>query len=78
MKDASGAKKGLLVVDYGGSGRTIQVKVNGVPADAKPACRILDNTHDLTSHAVKFADGWLTLEKPDFHSAAFFVEFPSK
>lgn len=75
VKDASGEKKGLLVVDYGGTGRVIKLKVAGVPVGAKASCRLLDNAHDLTAHDVKFQDGWLTLEKPDFHSAAFFVEF---
>ena len=74
VKDAAG-RKALLVVDYGGSTRQISVDVKGVAADAKPTCTLLDHHHDLTPHEVSFKDGKLTLVKPDFHSAAFFIEF---
>ena len=67
--------KALLVSDYGGAKREIKVAVSGVPADAKVSCLLLDNTHDLEPFGASFKDGVLTLLKPDFHSAAFFVEF---
>ena len=68
-------RKGLLVVDYAGPSRTIELDVAGVPADARPSCTLLDDTHDLTPHDVSFRNGRLTLVKPDAHSAAFFVSF---
>ena len=74
VKDNSG-KKALLVVDYGGAGRKISVGVKGVAADAKVSCTLLDHMHDLKPHTAEFKDGALTLVKPDFHSAAFLVEF---
>ena len=66
---------GLLVSDYGGASRQISVSVKGLPKDAKATCTLLDYRHDLTPHDVSFANGKLKLVKPDFHSAAFFVEF---
>jgi len=66
---------GLLVADYGGVSRQISVSVKGLPKDAKASCTLLDYQHDLTPHDVSFANGKLKLVKPDFHSAAFFVEF---
>ncbi|MBQ3342888.1 MAG: hypothetical protein IJG84_13385 [Kiritimatiellae bacterium] len=74
VKDAAG-RKALLVVDYGGVNRTISVSVKGVASGAKANCTLLDYTHDLASHKVDFKDGALTLVKPDFFSAAFFVTF---
>ena len=74
VKSVAG-KKALLVVDYGGASRQISVDVGGVAKDAKASCTLLDNQHDLEPHAVEFKDGKLSLSKPDFHSAAFFVEF---
>jgi len=68
-------KKGLLVVDYGGTARTLTVPVLGVSADAKPQATLLDDKHDLTPAKAAFAGNVLTLVKPDFHSAAFFVTF---
>ena len=72
---ADGGRKALLVVDYGGATRQIAVDVKGVAADAKAKCTLLDHHHDLETHDVKFKNGRLELVKPDFHSAAFFVEF---
>ena len=74
VKSASG-KKALLVADYGGVSRNIAVAVKGVAADAKASCTLLDHQHDLTPHDVQFKDGMLEFVKPDFFSAAFFVEF---
>ena len=74
VKDAAG-RKALLVVDYGGATRQISVDVKGVAAGAKSKCTLLDHHHDLTPHEAAFKDGRLDLVKPDFHSAAFFVEF---
>ena len=74
VKDEDG-RAGLLVVDYGGASRWISLKLDGVDQSAKPKCTLLDHRHDLTPCGVAFKDGVLTLEKPDFFSAAFFVEF---
>ena len=71
----SDGRIGLLVSDYGGASRQISVNVKGLPKDAKATCTLLDYRHDLTPHDVSFANGKLKLVKPDFHSAAFFVEF---
>ena len=73
VKDAAG-KKALLVVDYGGTEYDLSIPVGGVAADAKITCAILDWTHDLEPHAVKFEDGTLRLRKNDSYSAAFLVE----
>jgi len=70
-----GGRTGLLVVDYGGTSRQIAVNVKGIPKDAKASCTLLDHQHDLAPHGAVFVDGNLKLTKPDFHSAAFFVEF---
>ena len=74
VKNAAG-KKALLVVDYGGSSRRISLDVKGVSPAAKVSCTLLDHLHDLEPLEVKFTGGKLSLVKPDFHSAAFFVEF---
>jgi len=47
----------------------------GVAPEAKATCVLLDDKHDLTPHPVDWKDGTLRLKKPDFFSAAFFVEF---
>ncbi len=74
VKNAAG-KKALLVVDYGGSSRRISLDVKGVSPAAKVSCTLLDHLHNLEPLEVKFTGGKLSLVKPDFHSAAFFVEF---
>jgi len=74
VKDATG-RKALLVVDYGGTGRTISIPVRGVSPDAHVACRVLDDGHDLAPHEAAFRNGVLTLVKPDFFSASFVVAF---
>jgi len=68
-------RKGLLVVDYGGTDFELAVPVVGVKPGAKATAVVLDDKHNLTSHPVTFADGEVTIKKNDFHSAAFFVEF---
>ena len=73
VKSADGAKKALLVVDYGGKARTLTLDVKGV--SAVKACTALDYTRDLAQHPATLKDGQLTLEKADDNSAAFFVEF---
>ena len=73
VKSADGAKKGLLVADYGGRERTIAIDVKG--ASAVKSVTLLDHTHDLAPHAATLQGGRLVLEKPDSNSAAFFVEF---
>ncbi len=74
VKSADG-RKALLVVDYGGAVRGISVAVKGVAAGAKASCTVLDHHHDLEPLEAQFKDGVLSLVKPDFHSAAFLVEF---
>ena len=74
VKSADG-RKALLVVDYGGAARMISVAVKGVAAGAKASCKVLDHHHDLEPLEAQFKDGVLSLVKPDFHSAAFLVEF---
>ena len=76
-------RKGLLVVDYGGTSREIKVALKGVDAGAKPKAVVLDYTHDLEplvregygDQALISKDGVLTLWKPDFFCAAFLVTF---
>jgi len=68
-------KKGLLVIDYGGTERRISVPVFGVAPNAKATAKILDYRHNLTPFAVNYEYGVVTVTKPDFNSAAFFVEF---
>jgi hypothetical protein len=72
---AADGRQALLVVDYGGTSRKISVNVKGVPKDSKTSCMVLDHRHDLAPHEAVLSDGCLKLIKPDFHSAAFFVEF---
>ena len=74
-------RKGLLVVDYGGTEREIKVALKGVDANAKIKEVVLDYTHDLVEPDLKswerprIRDGVLTLWKPDFFSAAIFLTF---
>jgi len=81
VKSAAG-KKALLVVDYGGSSREVKVALKGVDAKAKMKVTVLDHTHDLVPFVSDkgwdqyyIKDGVLSIWKPDFFSAAFFVEF---
>ena len=74
VKNAAG-RKALLVVDYGGSVHDLEIAVSGADAGAKVSATILDWTHDLEPHAVKFEDGKLTLRKNDSYSAAFLITF---
>ena len=72
-KSADGAKKALLVVDYGGKDREIVVEVKGVSSVG--ACTVLDHTQDLKPCTARLSDGKLVLTKRDENSAAFCVEF---
>ncbi len=82
VKAADGAKA-LLVVDYAGGTRSLDVMVAGLADGAKPKATLLDHTHDLAvcgegdlaDFAPVLKDGALTLAKPDDNPAAFFVEF---
>ena len=74
VKNAAG-RKALLIADYGGTSRRLAFDVKGVAPNAKASCMLLDYLHDLEPFDVKFKNGKLELVKPDFHSAAFFVEF---
>jgi len=72
---AADGRRGLLVVDYGGGTRALELSVSGVGEVPKATCLLLDHTHDVEPHSVCCQNGKLRLTKPDFHSAAFFVEF---
>ena len=72
---ATTAFAALLIADYGGTSRNLALDVKGVVSNTKAACTLLDHLHDLEPVDVKFKNGKLELVKPDFHSAAFFVEF---
>ena len=81
VKDAKG-RKALMVADYGGSDRKIEIEVKGLDVTKKPKVTILDYTHDLVPFVptqawdqVYFEDGKLVIWKPDFFSAAFFITF---
>ena len=74
VRNAAG-KRALLVADYGGTSRNLAFDVKGVAPNAKVSCTLLDHLHDLEPVDAKFKNGKLELVKPDFHSAAFFVEF---
>ena len=67
--------KALLVVDYGGTKHDLSLQVKGVAGGAKVSCTVLDWTHDLEPHPVRFENGTLSLRKNDSYSAAFLVEF---
>ena len=74
VRNGSGGKA-LLVVDYGGTKHDLSLQVKGVADGAKASCTVLDWTHDLESHPVRFENGTLSLRKNDSYSAAFLVEF---
>ena len=81
VKDAKG-RKAIMVADYGGADRKIEVAVKGLDTTKKPKVMILDYTHDLVPFVptqawdqVYFEDGKLVIWKPDFFSAAFFITF---
>ena len=75
VKSADGAKKALLVVDYGGQQDKIAVGVKGVAPDARARATILDYTHDLETRAVALRDGVVDWKKNDANSAAALFEF---
>ena len=75
---AKDGRKGLLVVDYGGTDLKLRVEVKGVPDGVRPKVTVLDHRHDLVPLEDKnfgFSNGVLSIKKPDFFSAVFFVEF---
>jgi len=74
----------LLVADYGGAARRLEIAVKGVSANAKVACTVLDHQHNLEPaqrigtggrYVPTFKDGILKLTKPDSFCTAFLVEF---
>jgi hypothetical protein len=82
--ESANGRKGLLVVDYGGTKRRIDVQLKGVDVKSKLKAKILDYKHDLTplephpqfgNQVTISKDGVLTIWKPDFFSAAFFITF---
>ena len=75
VKSADGAKKALLVVDYGGPKQKDAIAVKGVAPDAKATVTVLDYTHDLKKASVALKDGVLEFEKSDGNSAAGLIEF---
>ena len=74
VRGADGCKA-LLVVDYGGTKHDLEIAVAGIGPNAKTTCEVLDWTHDLEPHPVKFGNGKLSLRKNDSFSAAFLVKF---
>lgn len=81
VRSASGSKA-LLVIDYGGTSRELKIALKGVDPKAGMKITLLDHAHDLEPFEIKreyaqayIRDNVLTLWKPDFFSAAFFVEF---
>ena len=83
VRGADGRRR-LLVADYGGSERRLEVAVSGVPAGAKMSCWVLDHQHNLERLGEgalgrwltpEFKDGKLKLVKPDSFCTAFLVEF---
>ena len=83
VRGADGRRR-LLVADYGGSERRLEVAVSGVPAEAKMSCSVLDHQHNLERLGEgslgrwltpEFKDGKLKLTKPDSFCTAFLVEF---
>ena len=75
VKSADGAKKALLVVDYGGKEPKLTVCVKGVADDAQAECTVLDYTHDLEKLPVVVKGGTVEIEKTDENSAAYLIEF---
>ena len=75
VKSADGAKKALLVVDYGGKKEPGTLRVKGVAPNARATATLLDDTHDLEPISVELTDGEVVLEKPDGNSAAALIEF---
>ena len=80
VRDAQG-RQGLLVIDYGGNRRRLELEVKGVDPAKRPKVTVLDHAHDLEPlpagrcDAVSFKNGRLVITKNDFFSAAFFVTF---
>jgi len=75
VKSADGKRRALLVTDYRTHSKELVVDVKGVPAGAKPKARLHDYTHDVAPLDVTFADGRLTIRKPDAESAVVVVQF---
>ena len=75
VRTEDGAKKALLLVDYGGKERELSLAVKGVAPDAKAKGALLDNTSDLAPFPVALRDGVLELKKTDGNSAACLIEF---
>lgn len=73
-KDRRGAE--LLVSDYCGKGQELAIDVKGLPADAKVAVRVLDETRDLVpTEAFTWQGGRLVLRKSAPGSAVFQIRF---
>ena len=75
VKSADGAKKALLVVDYGGPKEKGSISIEGVEPDAKATVTVLDYTHNLERFPVALKDGKIEVEKFDGNSAAGLIEF---
>ena len=75
VKSADGAKKALLVVDYGGPKEKGSISIEGVEPDAKATVTVLDYTHNLEKFPVALKDGKIEVEKFDGNSAAGLIEF---
>ena len=68
-------KTGMLIVaDYRGNRTSLEIKVDGMDG-AFVTAELLDHTHNLSSAAVSFHNGVLTLQKTGLGSTAFLVKF---
>ena len=65
----------LLVVDYCGDRRRIELDIANGPAMACPKAELLSDACDLKPVDVIRRDGKIVLEKPDEYSAAFLLKF---
>ena len=74
-KSADGKRAYLLVTDYYGRGKKIDVSVKGAEGAKKVSAQVLSFEKDLEKVPVKVKNGSFTLVKPDAYSAAFLVTF---
>lgn len=73
-KDRKGAS--LLMTDFRGEERALVLKVTGIPLEARPRVRLLDDGHDLVEWTdFTWKDGVLTLRKAEPGSVVFAVDF---
>ena len=75
VKSKDGRKRGLLVVDYRGTGQVLELDVAGAEKAKHVSALVLDHTRDSFPADVSWRNGRLTLVKPDKNSSAWFVTF---